>query len=258
MISKRIILKSLDDAIWKCGQRLTLNKSILKTFDEFSKSINGLNYEKAIFVDDAGKILGEKKGDAHSVPNDDDLLERLFEKNDNKPLHINHNHPIRYGYWHPNCLSSNDITSLFKKSDNGDYFFKSITMEDGFTGMRMTLVRGDNFKEDDIEKINSLDFQVIDNLRSGFEFESYDIQRNTFKELWEKRSEGLVPDSPEFIKVLKECNIEATRKALESEGYYDKLKKAQEELRKLNCKLTISINSDNSWYDSDEEKKAFY
>ena len=50
MISKRIILKSLNDAIWKCGQQLTLNKSILKTFDEFSKSINGLNYEKAIFV----------------------------------------------------------------------------------------------------------------------------------------------------------------------------------------------------------------
>ena len=56
MVNTRIILKSIEDAIGKCGVYTgiisSLGNNLKHTLNEFSKSTRELPYEKAIVIDD--------------------------------------------------------------------------------------------------------------------------------------------------------------------------------------------------------------
>ena len=67
MISKIIISKSIDDAIVKCGQRLTLNSKVTSVLDKFAKETINRKTEKGLLINDNGEIIHSKNGSKHKV-----------------------------------------------------------------------------------------------------------------------------------------------------------------------------------------------
>ena len=177
MVNTRIILKSIEDAIGKCGVYTgiisSLGNNLKHTLNEFSKSTRELPYEKAIVIDDKGNTLlefGDKSNKEVSLDNKKIL--DLLNDNPNIQLHLEHNHPgPQYGYdmdtGFATALSKPDMEMLLYSTGENDDFgrplfiFNSVTA-DCSNGSRMTLKRNTPFPID-IERYREAEQHLLDN-----------------------------------------------------------------------------------------------
>ena len=242
MVNKSIIYKTFTDIIDnKCSQHLTLNKNIIKTFNNFADKTRSKKRETAIITDDKGVILDTVKGNKDSVNIEASLVIAWYEHG-RKPLHIDHNHPNKNESYYPTQLSPADIDKVIDKyKDTGEFMVRSITCEDSFNHSRMTLVRGDNYDS----KKNGHDFHKADMyMLTEFYGKFNDItfkrpRREKFEELWDNIKDKPPVNSKEYNDLMNKVNIEACEYALQECGYYTDLKKVQGMFRKANCKLTF-------------------
>ena len=91
-----IVEKSIDDAIWKCGQRLSIPKNVKNSFkvcrENTCNSSKPLKSEVGYLINDNGDIVKENKGNGSGVKFEDSELLELF--NEYGELHFEHNHPL--------------------------------------------------------------------------------------------------------------------------------------------------------------------
>lgn len=238
MITKNIILKSLDDAISKCGQKLTLSNRVTDTFNRFDKEVTGSKKEKAIFVDDDGEILVTKKGGEDKV-NVFEAMKEAYKMNDDNPIHLNHNHPNKYGTYTPTALSNPDILVLLATMPKTkEFMIKSITAVDSFNNSKMTLVRGDNFNpEQDMSNfnkaVNYLNKNMIDDVLSYHFMDTH----HKFRELWDKIQDKPKIGSDEYHKLIDKVMKKASKWVLVEHGFDNKLRECEKLFREANCKL---------------------
>lgn len=246
MVSEKIISKSIDDAIFKCGQRLTLNKSVTSVLNKFQKETINRKTEKGILINDKGEIIHSKNGSKHQV----DIwkgvdMRRLYEENG--AFHIEHNHPhIIKNYPYSECLSNDDIENVINKVKQADgrgglweeYCVKSITAE-GTNGSRMTLVRGDNFSENDEKMFNEAK-NDLNKYYDKYINKYYDLQHEIFNKLVKESQEKNGFD--ETALKINDLDNDAMMEAIKELGVFEKnedFKNIQKKFSKANCKLIV-------------------
>ena len=226
----------------KCSQGFRLNKSVVAAFDRFHDETcnpdNPRKTEKAIVTDKDGNILYSKNGGQHSVNIDSREIENLHKEY--SELHMTHNHPR---VMVQESLSSADVRMLFEQSLDGEYTYKSISCESP-NGTRMTLVRGDGFKSENLTSANILgaDLQEFSN---QYESEFYNSVRRLQQEHpYENRSGESMVDAGkryyEYVDYLQNL-------ALKEIGVCEKhprFKELQEKFRDIDCKLTYTYPRD--------------
>lgn len=239
MISKKLIVKSIDDAIWKCGQRLSLTKRILSTFNSFAGTIRNRKTEKAIIVDDEGKILESKNGGKTGVNIQDNVL-KAFEDNDNNPVSIDHNHPNEFKDVAPSFLSVSDMDWVIAKHpDSNDFLVKSISAEDSYNHSRMSLVRGDNYSDKDEDKFIEARDYLWNNVGINSLLTHFTTTERNFEKLWGEIKDKPKVDSKEYDELMEDVKIKANNMSLEEEGFFEEFKVAQDLFRKANCRLNF-------------------
>lgn len=247
MISKIIISKSIDDAIVKCGQRLTLNSKVTSVLDKFAKETINRKTEKGLLINDNGEIIHSKNGSKHKVEIWKGIDYRgLYEEHG--ALHVEHNHPsITKDFDYTECLSDDDMLNVISKVKQADgrgglweeYLVKSITAE-GTNGSRMTLVRGDNYSDDD-EKLFQEARRELTESYDDYVHNKYSNKYNTIRdELINESREKYGND--ETLRRLDELDKEASKRAIKELGIFEKsdnFKKIQKKFRDANCKLIV-------------------
>ena len=242
IISKELISKSFDDAIYKCSQGYTLNKQVIATFDKFHDETCGKKprkTEKAIFADEKGNIVYQKNGGEHKVNPDWKKVNEAYIENGE--LHITHNHPRRLV---EECLSTSDIHNIYKEvyveGEGWKYPIKSISCESP-NGSRMTLVRGDNFSGKDVTDVNML-AERLEEYSNAYESKFYD----TVFKLKEEHPYESVVDEDAMTSIQRYDSYVGfiTDSALKEIGAFEKgdeFKEIQKGFSDANCKLTYTF-----------------
>ena len=219
MVDKLVILKSIDNAIFK---NLTikcsgLNSNVLKEVNKFRDEYGSESFEVCVLIDKKGNRISKETGvkEHVQVPMDEAIEE---DAKGNTDLHLDHNHPSGK-HEIPTCLSTADMKILLDKSpQTGNYLFKSITAE-APNGSRMTLIRKKDFegKTNQINGFKDTISDLVDEYRNlldktGFESSQKWIKkyRNDYysshpkmpsfeqsRDAWKEYRKGLIND---FIK----------------------------------------------------------
>ena len=198
MVNIKIISKTIEDAIIKCGRivggvKSSLNNHIRHTLNSFFDETKDLTHERVVYMNNKGEVLLRKDGEKYSWRvSSEEMTELVYEDGGldtilNKGgLHITHNHPgpyreSEYDNGDFTCLSEADMNNLKGTlTFNGERYYrdKSITA-DCSNGTRMTLVRQtDSFNPSVFDKAR-------DNLISNWRKYIQDSKENTKKELWD-------------------------------------------------------------------------
>lgn len=162
MIDKKLISKSIDDAISKCGRNkipstsngfLRLSSKVRKAFDNFTDANCGENYNPNERIElviangkDEGKIGFSKNGSDNEINlSEDDQIELDLAHEEGLSFHAIHNHPNKSGYKGklPECLSPEDIMTCISHD-----WCKSITAVHGGNKSKMILMKGKDFHFD--------------------------------------------------------------------------------------------------------------
>ena len=257
-MKKRIIETEITKAIHtiKCGQnlRITGNTRLMNTLAKFRKETcnpkKPRKTEKAIIINNNGETVIDKKGDKNSVTwNSNEILKAFTENNE---LHIEHNHPLYENPKLPVFLSGDDIIRIRDKIGQykngiytGDYVFKSITCE-GANGTRMTLIRGDNYKDTDNTKLQEIiaDYQkelITEYTKHDTTNTEYTITRK-FYEIRDKYFQ----EHPD-IQTITDEQVTKFYQQAENQIYknfnpYPIFQKYKKQFRKINLNLTWSKN----------------
>ena len=249
MISKEIIIKSLDDAIVKCSQGYSLNNKVTASFDKFHDKTCGKKLRKTelgCVTDDTGNVLYNPKGNKHELNKFSwTTVYDLYDEHGE--LHLTHNHPRDNVRTVAECLSSGDIDCLFetyrpygKREDGSEGYLvgeegifplKSISCESG-NGTRMTLVRGDNFKHENISEAEKLGRELSDYW--------YDYHTQYYELASKIVSDSNILDFPNANEFNKYVHNEAIKKV----GVFEKnsqFKDIQKKFSKVDCKLTYNF-----------------
>lgn len=247
MIDKNIIIKGIDDAIFKCSQRLTLNKNIMSVLDNFQKETINRKTEKGILINDKGEIIYSKNGGKHEVNIWKNLdIRRLYEEHG--AFHIEHNHPsITKDFEYCECLSDNDMLNVLSTVNQADgrgglweeYCVKSITAE-GTNGSRMTLVRGDNFSEDDRKLFREARLELSKAHDDYVHNQFGKLERKILDDLVEESREKIGSD--ETLKIIDKLYKDASKQAIKELGFFEKsdiFKNIQKKFSDANCKLIV-------------------
>ena len=242
-MNKYFILKSIDEAIVKCGQRLRLNENIKNTFNDFAKSTRGRKTEKCIITDDEGNILKKKSGSATGVEIEAELFLAFWDENHRQAVHIEHNHPNKHHSFFPVQLSGNDINRLLDKCEQigehyGEYMVKSITCEDSFNHSRMTLVRGEDFTDKNIKTFNEaksfLDSDVLHKHLGDF----HDELHKEFTKVWENINPKPVNEK-DYDDLRLKTLFSLADDIIKKSNYQKDLVKAKKLFRNANCRLDV-------------------
>ena len=247
MVQIEYITKSINEAITKCSQGLTLNKSVKKVLDNFHKETINRKTEKGLLINDKGEIIHSKNGGEHSVDIWKNIDEqRLYEENG--AFHIEHNHPsFSKDFHYCECLSNDDILNVLSTVKQADgrgglweeYCVKSITAE-GANGSRMTLVRGDDFSDNDRKLFTEARLELAK--------AHDDYVHNQYGKLQKQILDKLVDESrvkngnDETLKNIMDLDREASNQAIKELGVFEKsdvFKKIQKKFRDANCKLIV-------------------
>ncbi len=265
MVSERIIIKSIENAIVKCSQRYRLNKNVVNALDKFHKeTCSGKKIrktEKGIALTEDGEIVYTNNGGKSSVKWDMGKIEELYHQYGE--LHINHNHPNHGSGPVANSFSYQDMEFMFYEGARqqygvredgtegilgGDiYFFKSISTESP-NGSRMTLVRGDNFKDDDKSEALSLASDLESytlNYRDDFLQACFKISaEHPYDTVIEKNpNDDIQTVNAKFYQYVDYVHNEALKEI----GTYEKnqrFKDIQKGFSNINCKLTYTFPQD--------------
>lgn len=239
MINKELIFKSINDAIIKCGQRLSLNKSVRKSFDSFASTIRSRTTEKAVIMDDNGRELESKNGRKDGVNIQDNVL-KAFKSNGGNPVHIDHNHPNEFHDDAPSFLSIPDMDWVVAKHpDSGDFLVKSISCEDSYNHSRMSLVRGDNFTDKDMKAFEKARDFLWNKVGVDSLLLHFSTTKRNFEKLWGEIKDKPRVGSDEYESLMNDVRIKANNMSLEEEGFFDEFKNAQDLFRKVNCRLNF-------------------
>ena len=243
MINKEIISKSIDNAIYKSHQHLTLNDKVTATLDKFHKETINRKTEKGLLINDKGEIVHSKNGKKDEVDIWNGADERsLYEENG--ALHIEHNHPsVSKDFPFTECLSWEDTTCITHEVGIADgrgnldkkYSIKSITAE-GANDSRMTLVRGDFFSEKDTKLYDEACRELPASWNKYVEKFS-EVRQNIYEKSVEdsKKKNGV----EETIKNISEIDKESGQRAIKELGLFEKsddFKSIQKKFREANCK----------------------
>lgn len=239
MINKEIIIKSLNDAIVKCGQRLRLSNLVHETFNRFASTIRKRKTEKAILVNDDGEILKSKNGYKDGVNIANEVL-KAYADNGNQPIHIDHNHPNVFEDDAPSFLSIPDMDWVIAQHpDTGSFLVKSIGCEDSYNHSRMTLVRGDNYSVKDKKSFDKAKNYLWNDVGIETLLLHFSTTKRNFEKLWNDIPNKPKVNSKEYEKLMSDIRIKANNMSLEEEGFFKEFSKAQELFRKANCKLNF-------------------
>lgn len=156
MVKYKTILSAIDEYL--IGNDIvkthdgTSMKKIWDSINKFQEEYGQNRYEHVEFYNEKGKKIyhyTSNRVDSCGLPDTD-----YFDRPGNQNLHLMHNHPSN---WHEleigTCLSEGDTNNLLWKNNEGEYNFRSVTCSspNGFT---MTLLRSDNFSDENIEHFN--------------------------------------------------------------------------------------------------------
>ena len=169
MVDILFVVKSIDDAIWKCSTRRigsnSLNNKIKGTLNKFAEKTKNNTIEQGLIIGGNGEELDWHDGTYENVSYDEDDVINALDKNNGKDLVFEHNHVGSFIDKRqseedeledlvqsnmPTLLSMPDIQIFFETTEyNGKKItpFKSITA-DSTNGTRMTLTRIDGDGED--------------------------------------------------------------------------------------------------------------
>lgn len=256
MVEKKIISKTIGEAILKCSQRLSINKNtgLMTTMEQFRKETcnpkKPRKTEKGILVNTDGEVLIETKGNKTSVTYNSQDIIKSFEQNGE--LHVEHNHPLYENPYLPVFLSGEDIWRLRDKVNqykngvySGDFVFKSITAE-GANGTRMTLVRGDNYSDEDNNKLSDLIKDYENEIIS--EYKKYDVSNKEFsvsEKFYEIRDKWF-DEHPDVDSITDEQRLqfyaEAEKQVFKRFDPTPIFRKYKKSFRELNMNLTWEEN----------------
>lgn len=251
MINEKVILKSINNAIIKCSQHLTLGSKVTASFNKFHDETCGKKIrktEKAIVTDDKGNVLCEFKGNKNEVSEyDDRKIKDLYEEYGDV-IHVTHNHPRNGKKPVAECLSLGDVLTLFDtyrpygKRDDGSegylvgeegvYYTKSISCESS-NGSRMTLVRGDNFKHENESKALDLS-KDLGNYWEKYYTDYYDTRVKVMASL----------KLEDFNNDVGAMSLYAHQEAIKKVGVFEKnkeFKDIQKGYSDIDCKLTYTF-----------------
>ena len=247
MVQKDLILKTLDNAIVKCSQRLTLPKKVYSPMLSFAQETINRKTEKGLLITDTGEIVHSKNGSKKQVDIFKGInLRDLYEEYGS--LHIEHNHPsIIKEFPYSECLSTEDmncLTTTVKIPDgrgNAEevYPIKSITAE-GTNGTRMTLVRGDNFNTDD---------EIPFNKAVGNYYKYWNNWIENYSDTYNKNYRKIVDEytvkygNKETLNNLDKLEKQAQNATISAIGRVEEtteFKNIQKQFREANCKLIPS------------------
>ena len=247
-----------------------LKRGLYDFISRYGKS----NYKRITLLDEKGKEMGHIKGiyaqsitideleqmgakDSHLIQNDEGYLffgpeqVRIQEQHDA----VYENKGERYTF-----PLTEEMAQLTLRNDEGDYYLRSTTITDSYTGSSISLLRNNKF--------NEADHQRFEEVATEFEKESrewkmqhvmmhYDHRR----ELWEKyRDEtgiwlGADTKDPNILKVKEDIDLECERWTTEQMGKYREVftEKYAPQFESCNVKLNIRKNTDATPGDIDYE-----
>ena len=241
MVKYETIIKIIEEELDKSHQHLRLYESLLPSFNKFHKQTCGekpRKTEKGLICDNNGNEIFSKTGSKHQISIPSNTIDNLYEKYGE--LNLTHNHPS-IGKPITESLSASDVQFLLQERQEyhegvkGDYYFpiKSISCESP-NGMRMTLVRGDKFQYENMNKAVALGAKL----------------QKAHEEYIEKAAEVRSP----IYKDLKPEDLNgenvydyATKQTLKQIGRFEdtkEFKQIQEEFRNFDCKLAVSYPED--------------
>lgn len=240
-----LILNVIEEEIIKCSQGITVPKLVLEYFNDFhERTCNKEKYlpiERVEIYSKEYSLAYHNQGTLDSCDLDWDTIIDQYENDWHNllDLHLTHNHPLLMC---ANSLSQGDIECLFysyfpssmsEELEGLHYPLKSVSTESP-NGSRMTLVRGDNFNVDDEDRVIELGGELEENCKN-YVFSFYGKKG----QIMEKYKDNF--DNVDDLKVY------ANRKCISEMGRFEQskeFKKIQKEMRKLNCKLTVSYPTD--------------
>ena len=256
MVSKDVITKSLEDAVFKCkyGKILgncTFPPMLMSSLNKFYEMKHTNPIEEAFVFNEQGEIISTHKGGEDHVfvfPDDEQINQlRMGHK-----LHVTHNHPIddtdstfkKYS----NCLSKADMMGLLRTvTVDGEQVLRemSITAESPY-GARMTLHNKNPLQYNNRENFE----KAVDNLlKSDKEFnknyfdEMSDYYMNLVKDIPLKEvvlPNGTIetryeePSYSNMLKKLYKYNYNYVKN-----NYYKFIKNNINEFEELDCELSI-------------------
>ena len=251
MVRLNSLIQVISNELEKSHQSLSIHLSfpqVEKTFNKFHKETCNekiLKTEKLIATDKNGKKIYQNSDNSqNSVSLDNDKLIDLYEKYGE--LFITHNHPRGEERIFSECLSSEDVISLFRTyesneriDDNGNveketYPIKSVSCESP-NGSRMTLTRGDHFKAENEPNMKSLGKKLEQEYMNYME-EMQGVRRQIMAEgnISMKNEEGRL-DLEGFHEKLDKETLKRMPKFEETPSF----KTLQKEFRENDCMLTM-------------------
>ncbi len=217
-----IITKSID-IVNKCsrlagGVKSSLNNQIRHSLYQFYDKTKKLKYENVCYMNNKGKQLFKKKGDATSWKVTQNELNKMLTKNydylvNGGRFDITHNHPGPYANTDLDnkdftCLSVKDMNNLtlpfYIEGEYSGHYVRSITA-DSSNGTRMTLLHNNPDDEIDKEKYDKTAQNLVDNW-TKYILDSEDNTKEKlleFTEDWQDNHNGKLPSA----KVLHDAKI---------------------------------------------------
>ena len=218
MVSVELINKSIDNAISKCSDGTSFNKSLRASFDRFREEYGGLtDHEELSILGNQGNLLLHSKGGAHGVEVDSEEL----ENGDYRNLHIIHNHPTLFTDNVPTYLSEGDMENFIKED-----VYRSITAVSP-NGTQMILIKTNKFDSENRSSWNAL-MDLHDYCQSYYDFyEDRVIDYMTNKAIeYQKAHNGEFIKASSFRQEASESVIKdmgTLKQYLEKHGVYDSL-----------------------------------
>lgn len=240
MVTKDIIIKSIDDAIIKCSKDgTTFSKELSKQLEKFTKEYGGLtDHEELSLYESNGDILIHKVGTAHTVG------VNLMDYDDYENLHVFHNHPSSFIGKVPTYLSVPDMQHLLLSNNEGKNLLKSVTAVSP-NGSSMTVIKTNEFNFSDIDSNNAREVmiklnkycreyhdQYTDNVIDYMTEKAIDYQNRTGDTI---RASVFEDEAREHV--LKEMGTMGSY--LKKEGIYDDLKSVGLKVKIKNGKYNI-------------------
>ena len=239
------IIKAIEEYV-KSHQHLKLYESLLPKFNKFHEYTcitRQMKSEKGLICDNNGNEVYTKTGSKHRITIPDYVIDDLYEKNGE--LNITHNHPS-ISQPPAECLSSADVDFLFQERENysmitgeTDYYYplKSMSCESP-NGSRMSLVRGDYFKHENVYAAMGLG----DKLQK--EYNSY-IERYA-KDYHNVMDSLDIKDYNDANEMYHDC----AKKTLKRIGRFEdsaEFRKLKRDFRKLDCRLSVTYPYDYAY-----------
>ena len=234
MVKYKTILKIINETV-KTHDGTSLGK-IRTPLDKIAEKIREKKKEQAYILDENGNIIQHKQGTKNEVELDTETLKYENQKN----LHITHNHPSEITLDDiPTTLSHADLLMLNTTNNNGDYIFRSISAE-APNGTRITLIRNNKFNES-----NEYDYQFAVNKysRASTQYKKLVLQKT--EEAMFNKVQQYKTDHPHESIPHMELEVETRKEVIKEIGSLNSYLEKEGVLKSFedcNCKLRITNN----------------